>query len=131
MAFIGPDDILVTEKATGQVKRVINGVVTGVVLDLAGELQQRTRACSASRCTRTFPATPYVYLYNTESTTGADTHVAAEVPLLGNRVDRFRWNGGDLDVRPQHHPAARVPERSQQRRRSDAARCCAATTTAA
>jgi glucose/arabinose dehydrogenase len=27
MAFIGPEDILVTEKATGQVKRVTNGVV--------------------------------------------------------------------------------------------------------
>jgi glucose/arabinose dehydrogenase len=35
IAFIGPDDILVIEKATGQVKRVTDGVVTGVVLDLA------------------------------------------------------------------------------------------------
>ena len=43
-----------------------------------------------------FPATPYVYLYNTESSTGADTNVAANVPLLGNRVDRFTWNGSTL-----------------------------------
>ena len=42
MAFIGPDDMLVTEKASGQVKRVTGGAVTGVVLDLAVELQQRT-----------------------------------------------------------------------------------------
>ena len=35
MAFIGRNDILVTEKASGQVKRVTNGVVSGVVLDLA------------------------------------------------------------------------------------------------
>jgi aldose sugar dehydrogenase len=35
MAFIGPNDILVTEKASGQVKRVTNGVVAGTVLDLA------------------------------------------------------------------------------------------------
>ncbi|HVG85887.1 MAG TPA: hypothetical protein VM820_15275 [Vicinamibacterales bacterium] len=35
MAFIGPDDILVTEKATGIVQRVTGGVVTGAVLDLA------------------------------------------------------------------------------------------------
>src|SRR3989442_14168473 len=35
MAFIGSNDILVLEKATGQVKRVVNGVVQGVVLDLA------------------------------------------------------------------------------------------------
>ena len=30
MAFIGPDDFLVTEKASGQVKRVTNGVVAPV-----------------------------------------------------------------------------------------------------
>src|SRR5262245_45252469 len=35
MAFLGPNDFLVTEKASGQVKRVTNGVVAGVVLDLA------------------------------------------------------------------------------------------------
>ncbi|HEX5632855.1 MAG TPA: hypothetical protein VFX50_06485, partial [Gemmatimonadales bacterium] len=35
LAFIGPDDLLVTEKASGQVKRVTAGAVSGVVLDLA------------------------------------------------------------------------------------------------
>jgi glucose/arabinose dehydrogenase len=39
-----------------------------------------------------FPAMPFVYLYWTESTTGADSAVASETPLLGNRVDRFLWN---------------------------------------
>ena len=39
MAFIGPDDILVTEKASGQVKRVTNGAVTGVGARLGCELQ--------------------------------------------------------------------------------------------
>ena len=29
IAFIGPGDLLVTEKASGQVKRVVNGLVTG------------------------------------------------------------------------------------------------------
>lgn len=43
-----------------------------------------------------FPAVPWVYLYNTESTTGADSNVATQVPLLGNRVDRFVWNGSTL-----------------------------------
>jgi hypothetical protein len=33
--FIGSDDILALEKNTGQVKRVVNGVVQGAVLDLA------------------------------------------------------------------------------------------------
>ena len=35
MAFLGPNDFFVLEKATGQVKRVVNGVVQSTVLDLA------------------------------------------------------------------------------------------------
>src|SRR5918996_4214944 len=42
------------------------------------------------------PSHPHVYLYWTESTTGADTDVLSETPLLGNRVDRFVWNGSML-----------------------------------
>ena len=34
MAFIGSDDFFVLEKASGQVKRVVNGQVTATVLDL-------------------------------------------------------------------------------------------------
>jgi hypothetical protein len=34
MAFIGQNDFLLVEKNTGQVKRVVNGVVQGTVLDL-------------------------------------------------------------------------------------------------
>jgi glucose/arabinose dehydrogenase len=95
MAFIGPDDILVTEKASGQVKRVTAGVVTGVVLDLAVNSNSE-RGLLGMALHPQFPGTPYVYLYNTESTTGTDTNVAADVPLLGNRVDRFVWNGTTL-----------------------------------
>ena len=94
MAFIGPNDILVTEKASGQVKRVTNGVVTGVVLDLAVNSNSE-RGLLGIALHPGFPHTPHVYLYNT-STTGADSAVAAEVPLLGNRVDRFVWNGTTL-----------------------------------
>ena len=95
MAFIGPNDILVTEKASGQVKRVTNGAVAGVVLDLAVNSNSE-RGLLGMALHPNFPATPYVYLYNTESSTGADTNVAANVPLLGNRVDRFVWNGTSL-----------------------------------
>ena len=95
MAFIGPDDILVTEKASGQVKRVTNGVVTGAVLDLAVNSSSERGLLGIALHPR-FPRTPYVYLYNTESTTGADSDVAEEVPLLGNRVDRFVWDGSAL-----------------------------------
>ena len=95
MAFIGPDDFLVTEKASGQVKRVTNGVVAGVVLDLAVNSNSE-RGLLGMVLHPGFPQQPYVYLYNTESSTGIDTTVATEVPLLGNRVDRFRWNGSTL-----------------------------------
>jgi aldose sugar dehydrogenase len=95
MAFIGPDDILVTEKATGQVQRITGGVSTGAVLDLAVNSNSE-RGLLGIALHPDFPSTPYVYLYNTESSTGADTNVAANVPLLGNRVDRFVWNGATL-----------------------------------
>src|SRR5262249_49367361 len=35
MAFLGANDLLITEKATGQVKRVVNGSVAATALDLA------------------------------------------------------------------------------------------------
>ena len=34
VAFLGPNDMLVLEKDTGPIKRVVNGVVTATVLDL-------------------------------------------------------------------------------------------------
>jgi glucose/arabinose dehydrogenase len=95
MAFIGPGDLLVTEKASGQVKRVTNGVVAGVVLDLAVNSSSE-RGLLGIALHPGFPGSPYVYLYNTESTTAADSSQLAEVPLLGNRIDRFVWNGSTL-----------------------------------
>lgn len=95
MAFLGPNDILVTEKASGQVKRVQNGVVTGVVLDLAVNAASE-RGLLGIALHPNFPANPGVYLFHSESTTGADTAVFGETPLLGNRVDRFVWNGSAL-----------------------------------
>jgi glucose/arabinose dehydrogenase len=95
MAFIGPDDLFVLEKATGQVKRVANGVVQSTVLDLAVNSGSE-RGLLGIALHPNFPATPHVYLYWTESTTGADTAVLSETPLLGNRVDRFVWDGSML-----------------------------------
>lgn len=95
MTFIGPSDILVTEKASGQVKRIVNGAVQSVVLDLAVNSASE-RGLLGIALHPQFPANPGVYLYNTESTTGADTNVLDQTPLLGNRVDRFIWNGSTL-----------------------------------
>src|SRR6266550_3206696 len=95
MAFLGANDFFVLEKATGQVKRVVNGVVQSTVLDLAVNSGSE-RGLLGIALHPDFPATPNVYLYWTESTTGADTDVLSETPLLGNRVDRFVWNGSML-----------------------------------
>jgi glucose/arabinose dehydrogenase len=95
MAFLGPNDFFVLEKATGQVKRVVNGVVQNTVLDLAVNSGSE-RGLLGITLHPNFPAAPHVYLYWTESTTGADTDVLSETPLLGNRVDRFVWNGSML-----------------------------------
>lgn len=93
IVFLSPTDFLVLEKASGQIKRVINGVVQATpVLDLAvNSASERGLLCMVLH--PNFPATPYAYIRWTESSTGADSTVTSEVPLLGNRLDRFAWNG--------------------------------------
>jgi glucose/arabinose dehydrogenase len=95
MAFLGDDDFLVLEKATGRVKRVTGGAVQSVVLDLAVNSGSE-RGLLSIALHPDFPANPGVYLYWTESSIGADTSDLAAVPLLGNRVDRFAWTGSAL-----------------------------------
>src|SRR6266446_5101049 len=88
-------DILVLEKATGKVRRVLNGAIQTTVLDLAVNSASE-RGLLGIALHPDFPANPGVYLYWTESSTGADSTDLADVPLLGNRVDRFVWNGQTL-----------------------------------
>lgn len=115
MAFIGPNDFLVLEKNTGQVKRVVNGAVQSTVLDLAVN-NASERGLLGIALHPGFPTNPGVYLFwscrATPPTTdpffpvetecadtpqlGADTDDILAVPLLGNRVDRFVWNGSTL-----------------------------------
>ncbi len=95
MAFIGDNDLLVLEKGSGRVQRVINGAIDSTVLDLAVNSGSE-RGLLGVALHPDFPSDPGVYLYWTESTTGVDTNVLSETPLLGNRVDRFTWNGSAL-----------------------------------
>lgn len=95
MAFIGRNDILVLEKNTGKVQRVVNGKLHSTVLDLAVNFASERGLLGIALHPR-FPRDPGVYLYWTESNTGADTNVLANTPLLGNRVDRFEWSGSAL-----------------------------------
>ena len=106
MAFIGRDDMLVLEKNTGKVQRVqlqrdgtgrVVGRTVTTVLDLAVNSASERGLLGIARHPN-FPTNPGIYLYWTESTTGADNNVLSEVPLLGNRVDRFVWNGSTLTL---------------------------------
>ena len=95
MAFLGANDLLILEKISGRVKRVTDGAVVGAVLDLAVNSASE-RGLLGIALHPGFPTAPFVYLYWTESSTGADSGALADVPLLGNRVDRFVWNGSTL-----------------------------------
>ena len=97
MAFLGPDDFLVLEKSTGRVRRVVDGAIAATVLDLAVNSGSERGLLGIALHPR-FPAVSHVYLYWTESTTGADTTVLANTSVLGNRVDRFVWDGSVLTL---------------------------------
>jgi glucose/arabinose dehydrogenase len=96
-AFLGPNEFFVLEMARGQVKWIVNGIVQGTVLDLAVNSGSE-RGLLGIALHPNFPATPQVYLYWTESSTGADTTVLSDTPVLGNRVDRFVWDGSTLTL---------------------------------
>ena len=110
--------MLVLEKTTGRVQRVTNGGAPATVLDLAVN-NASERGLLGIALHPAFPAVPWVYLYWSCKSTlpqdadpfrpeeercsddpaamfGDDTGDILQVPLLGNRVDRFRWNGVTL-----------------------------------
>lgn len=103
IAFLGPNEFFVTEKSTGRVKHVVNGVVKSIVLDLPVNFASE-RGLLGIALHPDFRRNRWVYLFWTESSTGADTNVLANVgnansPFrlgtaspMGNRVDRFVWN---------------------------------------
>ncbi|MCM3903757.1 MAG: PQQ-dependent sugar dehydrogenase [Pyrinomonadaceae bacterium] len=95
MAFIGPSDILVLEKASGRVQRVTNGTLQGPVLDLNVNSASE-RGLLGIALHPQFALNGWVYLFWTESNTGADTLDVDAIALLGNRVDRYVWNGSTL-----------------------------------
>jgi glucose/arabinose dehydrogenase len=94
MAFIGPRDILVLEKATGQVRRILFGVLqVAPVLDVPVHFLSE-RGLLGIAPDPDFPANRYVYIYYTESSTGTDTS-GSSVPL-GNRLYRYTLTGSAL-----------------------------------
>jgi glucose/arabinose dehydrogenase len=115
LAFLGPSDMLVLEKQTGHVVRVQNGAVTDTVLDLAVNNASERGLLSITLHPQ-FASNGFVYLYwscrtpgpgpdtftppaercDEAAMLGDDTDDTLATPLLGNRVDRFVWNGSTL-----------------------------------
>ena len=96
IVFLGLNDYLVLEKASGQIKRVINRVIQPTpVLDLAVNSNSE-RGLLSMVLHPSFPDTPFAFVRWTESSTGSDSGVVGEVPLTGNRVDRYIWDGSTL-----------------------------------
>jgi uncharacterized repeat protein (TIGR01451 family) len=95
IAFLAANDFLILERATGRVKRVVNGVVSSTPLDLPVN-NASERGLLGIALHPQFSLNGFVYLFWTESTTGVDTSNIDEIPLLGNRVDRYVWNGSIL-----------------------------------
>jgi glucose/arabinose dehydrogenase len=140
LAFLGPGDFLVLEKDTGQVKRVANGVVEDVVLDLSVNFASERGLLGIALHPR-FPADPGVYVFwscrssapldddpsRPEEEACSDDPTAMfgqpdsgdvlQVPLRGNRVDRFEWTDSGLvfdhnllKLRSFQHDGAPTPE---------------------
>ena len=95
MAFIGTNDFFVLEKATGKVQRIVNGALQSTPIDLAVNNASERGLLGIALHPR-FAQNGFVYLFWTESSTGSDTANIDQVPLLGNRVDRYIWNGSTL-----------------------------------
>jgi glucose/arabinose dehydrogenase len=94
MAFFSASEFFVLEKASGRVVRG-GGMMSEAVLDLPVNSASE-RGLLGIALHPDFPRNAGVYLYWTESSTGADSSQLAEVPQLGNRVDRFVWDGRRL-----------------------------------
>jgi glucose/arabinose dehydrogenase len=94
-AFINRTDILAIEKNTGKVILFAGGATPSPVLDLAVNFFSE-RGLLGLALHPDFQTNHWVYLYWTESKTGVDTNVPSETPDLGNRVDRYLWDGAKL-----------------------------------
>ncbi|HKP88026.1 MAG TPA: PQQ-dependent sugar dehydrogenase [Blastocatellia bacterium] len=115
MAFLGPNELFVLEKNTGRVMHLGGGSLD-TVLDLAVN-NSSERGLLGIALDPNFASNHFVYLYWTCQAAppppdnpffptatvcpdapqfGDDSDDILGVPLLGNRVDRFIWNGTSL-----------------------------------
>lgn len=91
MAFVGPGDILVLEKDTGMVKRIVNGeVLAKPVLDV--NIANSIERCMCGIAVSKDSSTTYVFVYYTEID-GKDGDDKAGKQPIGNRVYRYELSG--------------------------------------
>ena len=100
MAFLAPNDILVLEKNTGKVDRIVNGkLLPNSVLDVAvANYIERGLLGIAVAPTLSPDGKRYVYLYYTQAgsdTTDGDEFIGA-APPKGNMVYRYEWANNQL-----------------------------------
>jgi uncharacterized repeat protein (TIGR01451 family) len=95
MAFLGANDFLILEKATGKVQRIVNGALHSTVLDLPVNSASE-RGLLGIALHPQFASSRFVYLYWSESSLPGDTSDVNAIALLGQRVDRYIWNGSTL-----------------------------------
>jgi glucose/arabinose dehydrogenase len=94
MAFVGPGDILVLEKDTGMVKRIVNGnVLAKPVLDV--NVANSIERCLCGIAVSKDSSTTYVFIYYTEID-GKDGDDKAGKQPIGNRVYRYELSGDVL-----------------------------------
>src|SRR6188472_2802165 len=97
MAFLGPNDILVTEKVTGKVMRVLDGQIQDQpVLDVpvASTIERGLLGIAVSKQP---DGKTYVFLSYTESGDGVDgSDFTAQTDPLGNRLYRYEFVDGRL-----------------------------------
>ena len=123
MAFLGHDDFLVLEKASGQVKRVSDGSVRGVVLDLAVNSASE-RGLLGIALHPKFKKNGFVYLFWSQSRSGADTDTSRGRPADGQPHRPLRVGRRPARVR-QATSSSSGPSRP-----TPASRCAAITTAA-
>jgi aldose sugar dehydrogenase len=95
MAFLGPDDILVLEKNTGQVRRVVNGTtLEEPLLDVPVAVKDERGLLGIAVTKDNQNDATFVFLYYTESTIDGDD-LEGKDPL-GNRLYRYEFADGKL-----------------------------------
>jgi aldose sugar dehydrogenase len=101
MAFLAPNDILVLEKNTGKVDRIVNGkLLPNPVLDVAvaNYIERGLLGIAISPTILSPDGKRYVYLYYTQAgndTTDRDEFLGL-APPKGNMVYRYEWANNQL-----------------------------------